>query len=114
MAGIFPISDGGAWKGTDWGNLLSVTPEPVLDAHDPRVTATSAKCRHAIKREVATYAEPDDGQFLHHYLTVKNTLTELVRGDQDQAIREFYAELLIPARHMRDSSTQFAHGIARL
>ena len=87
---IPPSLDGGAWKGTDWGNLLSVTPEPVLDAHDPRVTATLREVQARYQEGVATYAEPDDGQFLHHYLTVKNTLTELVRGDQDQAIREFY------------------------
>jgi len=38
-----------------------------------------------------TYA---DGEFLHHYLTIKNTLTEAIRGDQEQALKEFYALLL--------------------
>jgi len=91
---IPPSLDAGAWKGADWGNLLAVTPEPVLDAHDPRVTATLRAVQARYQEGIATYAEPDDGQFLHHYLTIKNTLTELVRGDQEQAIREFYAELL--------------------
>lgn len=91
---IPPALDGGAGKGTDWGNLLAVTPEPVLDAHDPRVTETLRRVQAHYQEGIATYAEPDDGQFLHHYLTIKNTLTELVRGDQQQAIREFYAELL--------------------
>jgi len=94
-AGYIPPSlDGGDWKGTDWGNLLSVTPEPVLDAHDPRVTATLKHMQANYQEGIATYTEPEDGQYLHHYLTIKNTLTELVRGEQQQAIRELYAELL--------------------
>lgn len=38
-----------------------------------------------------TYA---NGEFLHHYLTIKNTMTEAIRGDQGQALKEFYALLL--------------------
>ncbi len=91
---IPPALDATGWPGTDWGNLLAVTPEPVLDAHDPRVTATLAHTQANYQEGITTYTEPDDGQFLHHYLTIKNTLTELVRGDQEQAIREVYAELL--------------------
>lgn len=89
-----PSLDAGAWKGTDWGNLLSITPQPQLDPFDPRVTATLKKVQAHYQEGISTYAEPDDGIFLHHYLTIKNTLTELVRGEQQQAIREFYAELL--------------------
>lgn len=91
---IPPSLDSKGWKGTDWGNLLAVTPEPVLDAHDPRVTETLRQVQARYQEGLATYTEPDDGQFLHHYLTIKNTLTELARGDQEQVIREFYAELL--------------------
>lgn len=95
QGGVLPPSlDAGSWKGTDWGNLLSITPEPLLDPWDPRVTATLEKSRAHYQEGISTYAEPDDGIFLHHYLTIKNTLTELVRGEQEQAIREFYAELL--------------------
>jgi hypothetical protein len=89
-----PSLDAGDWKGTDWGNLLSVTPEPVLDPWDPRVTATLKSAQSRYQEGITTYAEPDDGVFLHHYLTIKNTLTELVRGEQEQAMRELYAELL--------------------
>jgi hypothetical protein len=91
---IPPALDATGWPGTDWGNLLSVTPVQLLDPHDPRVTATLLRSQSRYQEGITTYAEPDDGQFLHHYLTIKNTLTELVRGDQQQAIREFYAELL--------------------
>lgn len=95
QGGVLPPSlDAGEWKGTDWGNLLSITPEPLLDPWDPRVTATLKKTQAHYQEGITTYAEPDDGVFLHHYLTIKNTLTELVRGDQEQAMREFYAELL--------------------
>ena len=38
-----------------------------------------------------TYA---DGEFLHHYLTIKNTMTEAIRGDQEQAVKELYSLLL--------------------
>ena len=89
-----PSLDAGEWKGTDWGNLLSVTPEAMLDPWDPRVTATLHRSQERYQEGITTYSEPDDGIFLHHYLTIKNTLTELVRGEQQQAIREFYAELL--------------------
>jgi hypothetical protein len=94
---IPPALDADGWPGTDWGNLLSVTPEPVLDPHDPRVTATLEHTMARYQEGITTYSEPDDGEYLHHYLTIKNTLTEIIRDgpeDQHQAIREFYAELL--------------------
>ncbi len=91
---IPPALDAAGWAGTDWGNLLSVTPVQLLDPHDPRVTATLLRSQMHYQEGITTYTEPDDGQFLHHYLTIKNTLTELVRDDQQQAIRDLYAELL--------------------
>jgi hypothetical protein len=80
--------------GTDWGNLLSVVPEQQLAPFDPRVTATLRKTQAQYEEGLITYRQPDQGTYLHHYLTIKNTLTELVRGEQEQAMREFYAELL--------------------
>jgi hypothetical protein len=94
---IPPALDADGWGGTDWGNLLSVTPAHVLDPHDPRVTETLHSSQSRYQEGITTYAEPDDGVFLHHYLTIKNTLTELERDDPEdsrQAIRELYAELL--------------------
>ena len=102
-----PSLDAGEWKGTDWGNLLSVTPEHVLDPWDPRVTATLKSVSARYQEGITTYSEPDDGVFLHHYLTIKNTLTELARGEQEQAIREFYAELL----HTGSTHTGFEYAI---
>ena len=89
--GYIPPSLNGQAGGFDWGNLLSVVPEPVLDPHDPRVTATLKATQAKYAEGIMTYAH---GEFLHHYLTIKNTLTETIRGDQEQAIREFYAILV--------------------
>ena len=87
---IPPVLDGQP-GGYDWGNLLSVVPEPTLDPHDPRVTATLRAVQAKYAEGIMTYA---DGEFLHHYLTIKNTMTETIRGDQQQALNEFYAILL--------------------
>jgi hypothetical protein len=104
---IPPALDAIGWQGTDWGNLLSITPVPLLDPHDPRVTATLRRSQARYQEGITTYTEPDDGEFLHHYLTIKNTLTEVVRGDQQQAIRELYAELL----HTSSTQAGFEYAI---
>ena len=77
--------------GQDWGNMLSVYPEIILDPHDAKVTATLRATRAKYQEGIMTYG---DGQFLHHYLTMKNTETEVIRGDQQTALEELYAMLL--------------------
>ncbi len=77
--------------GQDWGNMLAVYPEIILDPHDPKVTATLERTRAKYQEGIMTYG---DGRFLHHYLTMKNTETETVRGDQEMAVGELYALLL--------------------
>ena len=89
--GYIPPALDGQTGGYDWGNLLSVVPEPTLDPHDPRVTATLRAVQAKYAEGIMTYA---NGEFLHHYLTIKNTMTETIRGDQQQASNEFYAILL--------------------
>jgi len=86
---IPPALDGQA-GGYDWGNLLGVVPEPTLDPEDARVTATLKITQAKYAEGLMTYAE---GEYLHHYLTMKNTMTEAIRGDQQQALSEFYAIL---------------------
>jgi hypothetical protein len=102
--GYIPPALDGQTGGYDWGNLLSVVPEPTLDAHDPRVTATLKATQAKYAEGIMTYA---DGEFLHHYLTIKNTLTETVRGDQEDAIKEFYAILL----HTSSTNAGFEYNI---
>jgi len=77
--------------GQDWGNMLSVYPEITLDPHDTMVTATLNMTRAKYKEGIMTYG---DGRWLHHYLTMKNTETEVVRGDQQMAMEELYAMLV--------------------
>ena len=89
--GYIPPALDGQKGGYDWGNLLAVVPEPTLDAHDPRVTATLKATQAKYAEGIMTYA---DGKFLHHYLTIKNTMTEVIRGEQEQALNEFYALLV--------------------
>jgi len=88
--GYIPPALDGQKGGYDWGNMLAVVPEPTLDPHDPRVTATLKATQAKYKEGIMTYA---DGEFLHHYLTIKNTMTEAIRGDQEQATKELYALL---------------------
>jgi len=89
--GYIPPALDGQKGGYDWGNLLAVVPEPTLDAHDPRVTVTLKATQAKYAEGIMTYA---DGEFLHHYLTIKNTMTEAIRGDQERALSEFYALLV--------------------
>jgi hypothetical protein len=89
--GYIPPALDGQKEGYDWGNMLAVVPEPTLDPHDPRVTATLKATQAKYAEGIMTYA---NGEFLHHYLTIKNTMTEVIRGDQEQALHEFYALLL--------------------
>ncbi|MBS1814463.1 MAG: hypothetical protein JSS87_06275 [Acidobacteria bacterium] len=96
-----------AWNGTDWGNLLSIVPEPQLDPQDPMVTATLKSSQSRYAEGLTVYERPDQGAFLHHYLIMKNTMTELARGDQEQAMREFYALLL----HTSSTNSGFEYAI---
>ncbi len=89
--GYIPPALDGQKEGYDWGNLLAVVPEPTLNPEDPRVTETLKRTQAKYAEGIMTYA---NGEFLHHYLTIKNTMTEVIRGDQEQALREFYALLM--------------------
>jgi hypothetical protein len=92
--GYIPPALDGQEGGYDWGNMLAVDYEPILDPQDPRITATLKATQAKYKEGIMTYA---NGEFLHHYLTIKNTLTEVIRddsADQQQAVRELYGLLL--------------------
>jgi hypothetical protein len=71
--------------------MMAVYPEEVLAPHDPMVTATLDSTRAKYAEGVMTYG---DGEWLHDYLTMKNTETEVIRGDQRLALSELYAVLL--------------------
>ena len=102
--GYIPPALDGQKGGQDWGNLLGAYPEPVLSPDDPRITATLQNTQARYQEGLITYG---DGRFIHHYLTIKNTLTEVIRGDQDQALRELYALLV----HTSSAQAGFEYAI---
>ena len=102
--GYIPPALDGQKGGNDWGNLLGAYPEPVLAPDDPRSTATLRATQAKYQEGIMTYSE---GRWLHHYLTIKNTLTEVERGDQEQAVRELYALLL----HTSSTQAGFEYAI---
>jgi hypothetical protein len=77
--------------GQDWGNMESVSPVQILDPNDPMVTATLKATRAKYQEGIMTYG---DGRWLHDYLTMSNTETEVIRGEQQTALEEFYALLV--------------------
>ena len=77
--------------GQDWGNMESIYPETILDPSDPMVSTTIKATRAKYQEGIMTYG---DGRWLHHYLTMSNTESEVIRGDQETAITEFYAILV--------------------
>jgi hypothetical protein len=89
--GYIPPALDGQKGGQDWGNLLGTYPEHVLDPYDPHIIATLKATQAKYQEGIMTYG---DGRWLHHYLTIKNTETEVARGDQEEAVRELYALLL--------------------
>lgn len=102
--GYIPPALDGQKGGYDWGNMLAIDYEPILVPNDPRVTATLKDTQAKYKEGIMTYA---DGEFLHHYLTIKNTLAEVIRGDQQQAVRELYGLLV----HTSSTDAGFEYAI---
>lgn len=88
--GYIPPALDGQKTGQDWGNLLGTYPMHTLAPNDPRIAATLKNTQARYQEGLITYG---DGRFLHHYLTIKNTFTEVIRGDQEQAVNELYALL---------------------
>jgi len=77
--------------GQDWGNLMAVYPVQILEPMNPLVTKTLEVSRAKYKEGIMTYG---DGRWLHLYLTMKNTETLVIRGEQKKALEEFYSILL--------------------
>ncbi len=77
--------------GQDWGNLMAVYPVQILESFNPLVTKTLEVSRAKYKEGIMTYG---DGRWLHLYLTMKNTETQVIRGEQKKALQEFYSILL--------------------
>ena len=89
--GYVPPSLDGDCTGQDWGNLLGTYPEHVLAPDDPRIAATLKMVQGKYQEGLTTYGT---GRYVHHYLMIKNTLTEIVRGEQQQPVKDLYALLV--------------------
>jgi len=75
--------------GEPWGNLLAAVPCGVLGPRHPWVSATCAQMHQERYAEgLMTYKHG-----LHSYLTASVTETHVVRGEQEQALRDLYALL---------------------
>ncbi|MCX6620863.1 MAG: hypothetical protein NTY38_07240 [Acidobacteria bacterium] len=85
--------------GSTWFNLNSLYPVEIFDPRDPRVTATLDYSRRRYIEGVARWEGNDRVRAangpprVHAYLTAANTESALIRGEQQQAMREFYAML---------------------
>lgn len=75
----------------DYDNLLTAWPTEALRPDDPRVMATFSYVRDLRYREgIMTYR---NGQHLHQYATVKNTMQVLVAGQDREFLRDLYSIL---------------------
>jgi len=88
---IPPGLDGTNPPGQDWGNMNTLYPEVLFPPYDKMVTATLESTRAKYAEGIMTYA---DRMFLHDYLTIRNVQNELVRDQQEAALKDFYALLL--------------------
>lgn len=89
--GSIPPSLDGDCGGQYWGNLLGTYPEHVLAPDDPLITATLKAVRAKYAEGISTYGS---GRFLHDYVGIKNTFTEIIRGDQQEAVEDLYGWLV--------------------
>jgi len=77
--------------GQDWDNMSALYPEVLLDPQNSMISSTLNVTRGKYREGIMTYG---DGRWLHHYLTISNTETELVRNDQEFAVNDLYALLI--------------------
>ncbi|HEX4006194.1 MAG TPA: hypothetical protein VHX60_08470 [Acidobacteriaceae bacterium] len=89
--GYIPPSLDGDCGGQDWGNLLGTYPEHVLSPNDPLITATLKAVRAKYAEGISTYGT---GRYVHDYVGIKNTLTEILRGEQQRPVQDLYALLV--------------------
>ena len=89
--GYIPPSLDDDCGGQDWGNLLGTYPGHVFAANDPLITETLKKVESKYAEGLTTYGT---GRYLHDYLIFKNTMTEIEREDQQQALKDLYATLV--------------------
>ncbi len=75
--------------GQDWGNMLSVFPTILLNPNDYHVTSTLINTRNKYQEGLMTYSMRNV-RYLHHYLTLHNSETELIQNRQKMVIEDLY------------------------
>lgn len=89
--GYIPPSLDGNCGGQDWGNLLGTYPGHVFAPNDPLISATLKMVRSKYAEGLTTYGT---GRYVHDYLIFKNTLAEILRGEQQRPLKDLYATLV--------------------
>jgi hypothetical protein len=69
---------------------MGVYPEEILSPYHPAITETLKRSKNKYREKIMTYWNTE---YLHLYLTMKNTETWVIRGDQEEVLDEFYAIL---------------------
>lgn len=76
--------------GIDWSNLLMIYPTKILDPKDPLTQNTLNYYRkHKMKEGLSTW-----GPYLHHYVTERIAISELILNHQRRVLNDFYSMLL--------------------
>lgn len=88
--------------GQDWGNMNTLYPKVLLSPSDPLVTGTLQHTRAEYAEGLMTYAG-----LLHHYITMKNSEAEIVRGEQEKVVADLYAILL----HTSSTQAGWEYGV---
>ncbi len=83
-------------RGTHWGNTETLWPTPVFRPDDPRVAAMieHARSEHGggfIEGTIQWLGRPDA---IHPYMSAYTTMADLVRGNHEQVVEDFYWYLL--------------------
>jgi hypothetical protein len=85
-------------RGTHWGNTETLWPTELFKRNDPRVTALS---RHVRQEFAGGYIEgtiqwkgTGNVEAIHPYMGAYTTMTDLVRGQDEQVVEDFYWYLL--------------------
>lgn len=95
-------------QGTPWGNTETLWPTELFAPDDPRVTATirEVRERHGGGFHEGTIRWTGRPDAIHPYMSAYTTMADLVRGEHEQVVEDYYWYLL------HSSATHaFAEGI---
>ncbi len=92
----FPPSWEGA--GTHWGNTETLWPTELFERDDPGVAALSQFVRHEFAggfiEGTIQWKGGGNVQAIHPYMSAYTTMTDLIRGKDEQVVQDFYWYLL--------------------